>query len=171
MPRSIHRRLRVYQVSTCQMRFSSLIQLVSVLCVCPRQRRLDDRRVDLLIDLGLHRGFVCVFIHTIGPTPSQDLILCQIGIGRERITGRGEPASTVSGSTVSLAVLDLSAIDPPTYSDHALGRIRRGRGGFHPLDLPYDCCHDLGSFKGCKLGLHRVKFSFKFLNGFDKNWD
>jgi hypothetical protein len=118
----------------------------------PRQRRLDDRWVDLVVDLRLNACLSCGLVHTVGPAPPQDLLLGQVGVGSELpLCWHWERAGAVHGSRVVHSVGCLSAVTAPTSGQYDLGWSCGCRSGVHPLNNPSCSCGHDESFRGLKI--------------------
>jgi len=100
----------------------------------PRQRKSDDRRVDLVVDLLRDVRLNSRLIDAIGEAPAQDLILREVRIRRERTRRRLERAGAVAGS----AVLILSAAASPIGGDDNISERAFGRFNEKAFDDPED---------------------------------
>ena len=83
----------------------------------PRQRRSDDRRVDLVSDLRGDVRFDGGLIDAVREAPAENLILRQILVRREVLGRRRERRAAVAGA----AVLILSAVASPIGGDDDIG--------------------------------------------------
>ena len=98
----------------------------------PRQRRSDDRRVDLVLDLRGDVRFDGGLIDSRSEAPSEDLILRQILVRREVLARRSERRAAVAGA----AVLILSAVATPVGGDDDIGEGAFGRFDEKAFDDP-----------------------------------
>jgi hypothetical protein len=123
----------------------------------PRQRRSDDRRVDLVSNLRGDVGFDGRLIDSVGEAPAENLILRQVRIRRERTAGRSERRAAVAGA----AVLILSAVAPPVGGDDDIGESAFDFADEKAFDDPEDG-HKLAGFEGLDAG-------GEFLDGFHQH--
>ena len=125
----------------------------------PRQRRSDDRRVDLVVDLlrdvRLNRGL----IDSVGIAPAQHLRFGQILVRRERTRRRLERRAAVAGA----GVLILRAVAPPVGGNHDIGESAFGGLNEKAFDDPEDG-PKLAGFEGLNTG-------GEFLDGSNQDGD
>ena len=91
-------------------------------CGDPRQRRSNDRRVDLVGDLLVHVRFDGGLVDPAVEAPSENLILREVGVRRERTAGRSERSAAVAGA----AVLSIDTVAAPVGGDDDVGETAFG---------------------------------------------
>jgi len=114
----------------------------------PRQRRSDDRRVDLVLDLQRDVRFDGRLIDSVAEAPAQDLFLRQVGVRSEVLAGRREGRAAVA----SAAVLILRAVATPIGGDDDIGESAFGGFNEKAFDDPREGNHGLRSFESLNTG-------------------
>ena len=105
----------------------------------PRQRRSDDRRVDLVVDLLRHVRFDGSLIDSRSKAPAEDLFLRQVFVRREVLAWRSERA----GAIASAAVLILRAVASPIGGNHNVRETAFGRFAEKAFDDPREGNHGI----------------------------
>ena len=100
----------------------------------PRQRRSDDRRVDLVVDLRGDVRFDGGLIDSRSVAPAKHLFLREVFVRRERTARRLERRAAVAGA----AVVILSAVATPIGGDDDIGVGAFGRLNEKAFDDPVD---------------------------------